>query len=138
MTVMQKLGTYFRIPQKMMRAALDTDAITENILRFPALSAVFDEDFFPIAGNFKASDIIVPKRFAKLPTYDTMMLAMADQVTMVLVPGASFWAFVPHRLVADKRGVGYYYLDFDLFTEPHALLLLNDYLRLRYPLPSSD
>src|SRR5579859_8111465 len=81
--LVSKLASYFKIPQKHMREALDKDRLKYNSIvsfvgNFEQYECSFDEEFYVSASRININDFIDPKRFHKSKLVNDYNLIMSN------------------------------------------------------------
>lgn len=134
-TVIQKIGSYFKIPQKMLRAALDEDSLkTNNLVSFPDLRDTLTDEFYTVSYKFNLAEVLDSRKFEKSKLY-SLFLASPDPTNIfTIVSNKSVLVMVLACDVAVE-GVGGIYMNYDYLSEAWMILPLANYLAVKYPSP---
>ena len=135
--VIQKVGSYFKIPQKMLRAALDEEALTNNIVRFPQLANIFDEEFYPVTYKIKLADLMIESKFVKSNLYSLYLARPEDSDIFTIVSGSDVWVLNFINGMKEGGGGGIY-LDFKVLEAPMLMQPMHNFLAIRHPSPLPD
>ena len=135
--VIQKVGSFFKIPQKMLRAALDEEALAGNVIRFPQLANIFSEEFYPVTYKIKLSDLLTEPKFIKSKFYPLYLARPEDSDIFTIVSGSDVWVLNFIRGMREGVGGGIY-LDFKVLEAPMLMQPIHNFLLARYPSPLPD
>ena len=131
---MAKLASHFRIPQKMMRQAVDEGYLAENQLSFPMFCSTFNERFYPIQKAFKGADLLNSKAFLKSDLKVQIEVGLDTGATVVLLSGTVPWVMSSYYNFNRSEGVGGIYMKYPEFGE-YIVLPKAAYLQNQYPPP---
>ena len=132
-TVVQKIGSYFKIPQKMIRAASDENSLKEGVLRFPQFKDTFDEEFYPVSYKLKVGDLLSEKKLVKSKLWELYTVAPKEAL-FTIAQGSSVFVLAENSILGG-RGVSGIYMDYDCFDGAYLLLPIKTYLARIHPLP---
>jgi len=131
-----KIASYFRIPRKALTAAIDAEALEQGVVCFPDLADMFDERVLVLKDQFKAADLLNPRKFLTSDLCGNLTLALETDARVILFQHKTNnpYAVLPYREVGDLEGVGGLYINYRNFGE-YVFLAFSEYLRARYPSP---
>lgn len=139
-----KIGSYFKVPQKVMRESLNETRLKEDaVIQFDNLAQHLEvrlEEYYTIGFKINLNDFLSFNRFQKSKFYSAYTLMRAgrgrDNCRFVVYDKEPFILVGLDELELTGRGLGGFILRYPPVFCNNALIPLQFWLESEYPLPS--